>query len=227
MELMGPKYRVVGSASIDTFFAIGQVLTGLIAWGVPNWRYLTLILYIPQLFTILYFWLITESVRWYMSKGRFDDSEALLKKVAKMNGTLLSEKSLKSLRDWSLEEERNNRLEEKMKGHEPYLIVKVFQHKRVLLRCIVSPIWWITTTFVYYGLSINAVNMSGNKYLNFVAVSAVEIPGFWTAVFLMTKIGRKPVLIGAFWTCAACQIAYIFMPPSELLVLEFAVLLLF
>ncbi|CAB3255004.1 unnamed protein product [Arctia plantaginis] len=214
MELMGPEYRVIGSASIDTFFAIGQVLMGLIAWGVPNWRYLTLILYVPQLFTILYFWLISESVRWYMSKGRFDDSEALLKKVAKTNGTLLSEKSLKSLRDTSLEEERNKRLEEEMVGQEPWLIVKVFQHKRVLLRCIVSPVWWITTTFIYYGLSINAVNMSGNKYLNFVAVAAVEIPGFWTAVFLMGKIGRKPVLIGAFWICAACQIAYIFMPPD-------------
>ncbi|CAH2047627.1 unnamed protein product, partial [Iphiclides podalirius] len=56
--------------------------------------------------------------------------------------------------------------------------------------------------------------MSGNRYLNYIAVSAAEIPGYWTAVLLMGRIGRKPVLSGAFWVCAACQIGYIFMPED-------------
>lgn len=84
------------------------------------------------------------------------------------------------------------------------------------VRCIVSPVWWITTTFIYYGMSINAVNMSGNRYLNYVAVSAVEIPGYWAAVVLMARVGRKPVLICAFWVCSACQIGYIFIPSGKI-----------
>ncbi|XP_049703477.2 organic cation transporter protein [Helicoverpa armigera] len=212
-EEVGPDYRVAIGAALKTCFAMGQMTLGLLAWAVPNWRTLTLVLYIPQFLTIAYYWLISESVRWYMSKGRFEESEALLKKMAKVNGTQVSDTSLEELRR-TAEEKLRSSADETQKSGEPWLIVQVFRHKRVLLACVVSPIWWITTTFIYYGLSLNAVNMSGNKYLNYVAVAAVEIPGFWTAYYLMGKIGRKAVLTGAFWLCSACQLAYVLMPQG-------------
>ncbi|XP_026744636.1 organic cation transporter protein-like [Trichoplusia ni] len=212
MELVGPKYRVAIGAALNTGFALGQVTMGLIAWVVPNWRKLTLALYIPQFITIAYYWLISESVRWYMSKGRFDESEALLKKVAHVNGKEISEKTLAALREAAAEKLQNETITHN--GNEPWLIVQVFRHKRVLVRVLVSPVWWITTTFIYYGLSINAVNMSGNRYLNYVAVAAVEIPGYWIAFVLMNVIGRRPVLASAYLVCAACQIAYIFIPTD-------------
>ncbi|CAH2241425.1 organic cation transporter protein-like [Pararge aegeria] len=215
MELMGPKYRVAAGASLNTSFSIGLVLLGFIAWGVPDWRNLTLALYIPQLLTFSYFFLMAESVRWYMSKGRFEEAEKVLKNAARVNKKELSEKSLELLREHALEEERKKADELARSEPEPWLVVLVFRHKRILVRCMVSPVWWITTTFIYYGMSINAVNMSGNRYLNYVAVSAVEIPGYWAAVVLMARIGRKPVLICAFWVCCACQIGYIFIPSDQ------------
>ncbi|KAM3955696.1 organic cation transporter protein-like [Aphomia sociella] len=214
MEIVGPKYRVAAGATMNTFFSVGQITLGLIAWGVPSWRELTLVLYMPQLLTLSYFWIMTESVRWYMSKGRYVESEEVLKKIAKVNGKQLSEKSLDALRLTHEEEKNRAELEKDQKKDEPWLIVLVFRHKQILIRCLVSPIWWITNTFIYYGLSINAVNMSGNRYVNYVAVSAAQIPGYWTAVLLLERIGRKPVLIIAFWVCAACQIGYIFMPED-------------
>lgn len=214
MEVVGPKYRVAAGASMNTCFSIGQITMGLIAWGVPNWRNLTLALYIPQLLTISYFWLMTESVRWYMSKGRYKESEEVLKKIAKVNKRPLSDKSLESLRQTTEDEKAHQAAMAEQKKNDPWLIVLVFRHKRILTRCLVSPVWWITTTFIYYGLSINAVNLSGNRYLNYMAVSAAQIPGYWTAVFLLGKIGRKPVLIIAFWLCAACQIGYVFIPAG-------------
>ncbi|KOB66489.1 Organic cation transporter, partial [Operophtera brumata] len=215
LELVGPKYRVVAGGVLSSCFAIGQVIMGLIAWAVPDWRPLTLALYIPQLITIGYFWVISESVRWYMSKGRYEESEALLKEVARVNRKQLSEKSLQLLRVTTENEKKRKALEEVEKANEPWLIVLVFKHKLILLRCIILPIWWITMTLVYYGLSINAVNMSGNPYVNYIAVSAVEIPGFWISVLLLSRVGRKPVLMGGFWICAACQIAYIFLPDGK------------
>ncbi|CAK1585779.1 unnamed protein product [Parnassius mnemosyne] len=104
MELVGPKFRVAAGASMNTFFSIGQILMGLIAWGVPNWRNFTLALYVPQFLTISYFWIISESVRWYMSKGRYEQSEAILKEVAQVNKKELSEKSLVALRRTAEEE---------------------------------------------------------------------------------------------------------------------------
>ncbi|XP_063622321.1 organic cation transporter protein-like [Cydia splendana] len=214
MELLGPRLRVAGGAAMNTFFSIGNICCGLLAWAVNDWRRLTQVIYSPMFITIFYFWIIPESVRWYMSKGRYEESEAVLKTAARVNGGRLSDKSLQALRESAEEEKRKKPTEELEKATEPWLIVQVFRHKQILIRCIVSPVWWVTNTFIYYGLSINAVNMSGNRYLNYVAVAAVEIPGYWTSMFLMGKIGRKPVLIGAFWVCAACQAAYVFMPAS-------------
>ncbi|XP_063381904.1 organic cation transporter-like protein [Cydia fagiglandana] len=210
MEFVGPKYRVIAGATTSTFYTIGMVMQALMAWAVPYWRHLTLALYIPQLITITYFFIMPESVRWYLSKGRYTEAEAQLKMAAQMNRKTMSERSLQSLKK-STEEERRMALK---KQKEPWLVTLVFQHKPILLRCIIAPVWWITTVLVYYGLSMNAVNMSGNKYLNYMAVGAVEIPGFWTAVLLFDRIGRKPLFIGAFWICAACQIGFIFMPDG-------------
>lgn len=209
MELVGPKYRVAAGATISGMFAVGQVLLGLIAWGVPSWRPLTQVLYAPQVLVVSYFWILSESIRWLMSKGRYEESETILKKVAKVNKKQLSDKSLEALRI-SAEAEKNKEIVK-----EPLLVVKVFKSKLILIRCIVSPIWWITNTLVYYGMNINAVNLSGNRYLNYVYVAAIEIPGFFTAVMLLDRVGRKPVLICGYWLCAACQFAFAFMPDGK------------
>lgn len=209
-ELVGPKYRVAAGATISTMFAVGQVILGFIAWGVQPWRTLTQVLYAPQLLVVCYFWILSESVRWLLSKGRYEESEQILKKVAKSNNKELSEKSLEALRATA----------EQQRGHvpppEPWLPLQVLRSRTILARCIVSPIWWITNTLVYYGMNINAVNLVGNSYLNYVAVAAVEIPGFWTAILLLDRIGRKPVLIFFYFLCAGCQFAFSFMPDGKL-----------
>lgn len=207
--MVGPKYRVMVGATVSSLFAVGQVFLGLIAWGVQPWRTLTRVLYAPQLIVISYFWILSESVRWLMSKSRYEESEAILKKAARMNRKELSNKSLKLLRDSA----EAKKLAEKADDY--WLVVRVFKSKTILLRCCVAPIWWITNTFIYFGMSINAVNLSGNSYLNFVYVAAVEIPGYWTAILLLDRVGRKPVLICGYLLCATCQFAFAFMPEGK------------
>ncbi|KAJ0183560.1 hypothetical protein K1T71_001536 [Dendrolimus kikuchii] len=201
LELVGPKYRVIAGAILSSSFATGQMFVGLVAWACPNWHSLTLALYIPQFITIAYWWILSESVRWYMSKGLYDKSEALLKEAARINGRELSHLSLEALRRTAEEEIKKRSLEASSGAQEPLLILQVFRKKRILVRCMVTPFLWITTT--------------GNGYLNYVAVAAAELPGFWLSVFLMEKIGRKPVLIGGYWMCAACQVAYIYIPTEN------------
>lgn len=212
-ELVGPKHRVLVGAIMSTSFSIGLMFLGLISWAIPNWRSLTISLYIPQVVVILYYWLISESVRWYMSKGWYEKSEKVLKKLAKTNGVELSQKSLAALR-FNAEEEKKQRELNTEKNKETWLVIEVFSHKQILIRCMITPIWWITCILTYYGLSINAVNMSGNKYLNYIAVASAEIPGHWLSMFLMRKVGRKHILISSFWFCAACLLTFVFIPQS-------------
>lgn len=59
-----------------------------------------------------------------------------------------------------------------------------------------------TNAFVFYGLSLNSTNLSGNKYLNFILVCLVEIPGLSLAWIGMNKIGRRWSLAGSLFLCA-------------------------
>ncbi|XP_049872666.1 organic cation transporter protein-like [Pectinophora gossypiella] len=215
LEVVPAKYRVIAGTMSNSCFAMGQIILGLLAWAVPNWRHLTLVLYTPQLLAITYFWIMPESIRWYLSKGKYEEAEAALKNIAQINGRKVSAKTLQELREAAEETERITAIKLKENDSEPWLLMKVFRHKAILLRCLVAPVWWITMTLVYYGLSINAVNISGNQYHNYMVVAAVEIPGFWSAMLLVERVGRKPVLMMAYWVCAAGQIAYIFMPADQ------------
>lgn len=54
---------------------------------------------------------------------------------------------------------------------------------------------------MFYGLSLNSVNLIGNKYLNFTLVSLVEIPGYSLAWYCMNRIGRRWSLSGSLFLC--------------------------
>ncbi|XP_061707990.1 solute carrier family 22 member 4-like isoform X2 [Cydia pomonella] len=159
---------------------------------------------------------ILESIRWLVSKGRYDETLAILKKASEMNGTSISENTLKAFL-----ETKKDILEKKEKHSlEPWLVCLVFKHKPILLRCLVTPMWWITATLMYFGLTISAVGISGNKYLNFIASVGIEIPGYWLSVLLMDRIGRRALVMTGFWISGACQIAFIFTSGYYLLSLS-------
>ncbi|XP_047990494.1 organic cation transporter protein-like [Leguminivora glycinivorella] len=210
VEYVGPKYRVATGVTMSTCLAIGQTLLGPIAWTEPYWRNLILILYLPQFIFVSYFWIAPESVRWLISKGRYEEALEILKKAAKMNGSALSEKTLKEF-----SELKDVTKEKDTEQSDPWLICLVFKHKAMLLRCLVTPVWWITCIFMYYGLTISSVGISGNRYINYSACNAVEIPGYWAAVLLLDRVGRKAVLTAGFLISGACQIAFIFVSDGN------------
>lgn len=61
--------------------------------------------------------------------------------------------------------------------------------------------------FIFYGLSLNSTNLSGNKYLNFILVCLVEIPGCSLSWIAMNKLGRRWALTGSLLLCAITCVA--------------------
>lgn len=65
----------------------------------------------------------------------------------------------------------------------------------------------MNNAFVYYGLSLNSTNLSGNKYLNFILVCLVEIPGNLLAWVVMNRLGRRTCLVGSLLICGVTCLA--------------------
>lgn len=105
---------------------------------------------------------------------------------------------------------------QKSEEKKPSLLRAIGSSRILLRRVCTTPIWWVTTTFVYYGLSINSTGLSGNIYLNYIYVCAIEIPGFATAVLILNRIGRKPTLTFGYFLSAACNIAFAFIDNGKI-----------
>lgn len=94
-------------------------------------------------------------------------------------------------------------------------IVQVLHSSVILIRLLVCSFCWLTNTFVYYGLSLNSVAFAGDKYINFVLVAVVEIPGYCLTWLLTDYIGRKLTLSGSFLLSGVFCLAIQFIPTGR------------
>lgn len=209
-EFVGLRYRVRTSAIMSSMFALGQALLGLIASAVYEWRILSIVLHAPMFLLLTYYWILPESPRWLLSKNMNNRAKKIINKMAKINKRAPSSALIVSL----VNEPSNRNTTEQNSSKESTLFLQIIRSPILLRRCFVTPVWWVTTTFVYYGLSINSVNLSGNMYFNYVATVLIEIPGYWAAVLLLDRIGRRITLFSAYILNAACCLAFAFVPDD-------------
>uniref|UniRef100_A0A336KAG2 CSON004020 protein n=1 Tax=Culicoides sonorensis TaxID=179676 RepID=A0A336KAG2_CULSO len=205
VEMVGKTKRDITGIVLNYFYALGEAAVGLIAWLCQDWVSIQLIVSAPPIVFIIYYWMIPESVRWLLAKKRNRKAEKIVKKAAKVNGVQLSDNILSTFED-SPNDSDNNLLQtplktQKVKPDMWEMIKEVFRSKVMIVRGLILFYNWATCAFVFYGLSLNSVNLIGNKYLNFTLVSLIEIPGYSMAWYAMNKIGRRLSLSGSLFLC--------------------------
>lgn len=221
MELLEPNKRVIGGTLIACSYTIGEILLGVIGMTVSNFRTLLQISYTPLLLVISYFWLIPESVRWLAIKGRRQEAAEIVLRAAKINSIKLSEHVLDMIKATnssdSMPAEKTPTTDQSNNGptEREQSFVDVFRSKILCTRLIICSFCWITNALVYYGLSLNSVNLAGSKYVNFMLVCAAEIPGYIITVMVMEKVGRKWCLCGSMVVCGLSCLGSEYLPADE------------
>uniref|UniRef100_A0A914DR38 Major facilitator superfamily (MFS) profile domain-containing protein n=2 Tax=Acrobeloides nanus TaxID=290746 RepID=A0A914DR38_9BILA len=89
MELVGPFGRRYGSLISGGFFSLGHMLLACIAYFVRDYVYLQLVLAIPAICFLSYWWLLPESPRWLVSQRRYKEADKILRCAAKINKTTI------------------------------------------------------------------------------------------------------------------------------------------
>lgn len=81
---------------------------------------------------------------------------------------------------------------------------------RVLMGRFVVCCWcWVAAAFVYYGLTINSVSLSGDKYANFALNMAMEVVASLLLMMALERLGRKRSIFLSFLICGvACVTPY-------------------
>lgn len=202
-EPVGPTKRGVAGMSTFYFFSTGIALLSGIAYIFRSWRTLYIASSIPSLlFLVIVLPFISESPRWYLVRGKVKEAMTLMHNIAKTNGKHLPDGVVLALdeetnKDSNYEQPCKEQLEikEAISGSLIDVVRSPITRTRLVLAVAIN----FLCSVVYYGLSLNVVNLETNLYLNVLLNAVAEMPAFTITAVLLDKFGRKPLAIGTLW----------------------------
>ncbi|XP_010509193.1 PREDICTED: organic cation/carnitine transporter 4-like [Camelina sativa] len=200
-EPIGPSKRGVAGMSTFYFFSAGIAILSGIAYVFRSWRELFIVSSLPSLlFLIIVIPFISESPRWYLVRGKVDEAMKLMHCIAKTNGRHIPDGVTLAVDD-DVEDKNGERSNTAVEGSLKDVIRSPLTRIRLLITVAIS----FTVSIVYYGLSLNVVNLKTNLYLNVFVNAVAEMPAFAITAGLLDKYGRKPLSVGTQWfSCVFC-----------------------
>ncbi|KAJ0984448.1 hypothetical protein J5N97_002804 [Dioscorea zingiberensis] len=196
-EPVGPTKRGVVGMSTFYFFSIGTILLSILAYISPSWRALYIISSIPSLlFTIIIIPFISDSPRWYLVRNKTSEAMNIMRSIAEYNGKHIPQHITLTLDDHHKVIQKNNN--EKNMEHSSSIIT-VLQSPITRSRLVSVTAINLLSSIVYYGLSLNVVNLKTNLYLGVILNAVAEAPAYALTGNALRWYGRKPLTIGTMW----------------------------
>lgn len=199
-EPVGPAKRGLVGMSTFYFFSTGIALLSAIAYRFQTWRALYVASSVPSiLFVCLILPFLHESPRWCLIRGRVGDAMKIMQSIARSNGKELPENVVLAL-DNEVNCSPNlpvavGESKESLSGSLIDVLRSPLTRTRLFLAVTIN----FTCAIVYYGLSLNAVNLGTNLYLNVALNAVAEMPAYFLTAIWLDKLGRKPLAIGTQW----------------------------
>ncbi|XP_030602679.1 solute carrier family 22 member 6 [Archocentrus centrarchus] len=191
VEWIPTRVRTVVGTIVGYSYTVGQLILALTAYFIRDWRWLTLAVSLPFYVFFLYAWWFHESARWLALRNESDKAIRKLKSVARFNGRREEGEKIDTE---MLQESMKNELS-CSKGS--YTALDLFRtpHMRRMTVCLCAV--WLSTSFAYYGLSMDLQKFGVDMYLIQVIFGAVDIPSKIIINVTMSYIGRRPSQCGA------------------------------
>ncbi|XP_033640035.1 organic cation transporter protein-like [Asterias rubens] len=222
IEMFPPSFRVRSHLGCEMLWCLGLVLVGPLAYILPNWRHLQLVMSLLAAPLILLVWYSYESVRWLLQKGRVDEAEKIFQRISKSKNishvggyfVLPQQEQEHELTNGSSRPELSdekppldikasdyNRLESDVpaiKDAKKYTLLDLFRTRALAIRTLIVLYCWFACSAVYYGFFLISANLVGNMYVNFTLMSLTEAPCYIANYFVTIRFGRRRPLITYF-----------------------------
>ncbi|KAM8967249.1 solute carrier family 22 member 13-like [Pelodytes ibericus] len=176
-EWVGSSKRAYATITSHVSFASGLMLLAGVAYGIRNWRLLQIVGSAPTALLFFYVWVLPESPRWLLTKGKSEQARKLLQKAAAINRRVISEEMLAKIQE-----------EKKTKSGS---IVDLFRNPNLRKITVVMCLVWFMNSLVYYGLGMSVGSFGLDIYITQLIFGAVEIPARLGSMFIVQLLGRR------------------------------------
>ncbi|XP_033954369.1 solute carrier family 22 member 4-like isoform X1 [Pseudochaenichthys georgianus] len=180
-EILSPKSRVI-FCSMGVFMssAMGYLAMPAVAYFLRDWRMLLIPMAASGLIYVPIWWLVPESPRWLLSRGRVEEAEAILIGAAKSN-------NVEPPKAIFTQAEIDDTMSRKDKKYNCSVIVSSRNMFSITVLC---SMLWIVVTIGYYGLVLNTSNLNGDPFLNCFLSGLVQLPAYIIALLLLQYCSR-------------------------------------
>ncbi|KAJ7996311.1 hypothetical protein DPEC_G00235780 [Dallia pectoralis] len=209
VEWIPTRVRTVVGTATGYCYTIGQLVLALLAYYIRDWRWLTLAVSLPFCVSFLYSWWFLESARWLVLNRKSEQAVKNLKTVARWNG-----------RHEEADKIDIDMLQESMKkemfcSQSSYSVVDLLRTPTMRNITICMSAVWFSTSFAYYGLSMDLQKFGVDIYLIQVIFGAVDIPAKIVISVTMSIFGRRPSQCGSLVLSGVAILCNIFVPYEK------------
>ncbi|XP_045485745.1 carcinine transporter [Pieris rapae] len=181
LEYVGTRYRtMVSNLSIAFFFGGGCIILPWLALWISDWKYFMIATSSPMLLAFFAPFVVPESARWLVSKGKIDRAVKVLKRFEKINGNKIPQ----NVMDQFIEVANTTKEEEKGIG----LIFRTPALRKMVIFLIIT---FVAVAVMFDSIIRLSENLGLDFFLTFTVTSATEIPSIFVLLLLLDRLGRR------------------------------------
>ncbi|XP_051218818.1 organic cation/carnitine transporter 4-like [Lolium perenne] len=223
-EPIGPSRRGAAGMSTYYFYSGGMAaVAGVAAFFQSSWRLLYVATSVPSLvFALVVLPSLSESPRWYLVRRRPDDAMRVLRAIAAANGRRIPDDVALKFDDED-EDTGDNAGRKVEVPASSGTVLDAFVSRTTRARLVLLVLIYFLCAVVYFGLSLNVVNLKTNIYISVVVNSLAEMPAYLITALLLRRYGRKPLAIGTMLLSGvSCTVASLIAGEGAMSVLRMA-----
>lgn len=97
IEWLGVQQRILASLVLGIPLSLGAATLSLLDYLTGYWRFWARVAYPPSFLLLLYPWVLPESVRWLITRGRLPEAVQIIKQAAKCNKIVIPDQALEKM----------------------------------------------------------------------------------------------------------------------------------
>ncbi|XP_064459082.1 solute carrier family 22 member 11-like [Ornithodoros turicata] len=206
MECLATKHRALAIFLLGSGWTSGLLSLVGIAWLLRDWFYLQLAISIFMVINVILWFFISESPRWLMTKGKFEEGRDVLNRVVRRNN--IQGYSVDSVLAKYEGEDR------KKTNNARLSFIQLFSSSSLRRTSFIMLTMGVLDVLVYYNLTYSSIQLGKNPFLSFALVALIEYPSCIISVGLVRYVRRRSAYLVMYGAGSVLSGAVIFIPEE-------------